>query len=80
MQPEVSRRGLLAAAGWLVAVAGAGAKFGLPPAWAAPVVSFHADAPYLDLTGRANPLRTRIATDWADGLDIEAMLRLGQAF
>jgi hypothetical protein len=80
LQPTVSRRGLLAGAGAAFAVAAAGLRFGLPPGWAAPVVSFHADAPYLDLTGRAEPLRARMATDWSAGLDHEAMFRLGHIF
>ena len=79
-QPRVSRRELLAGFGSVVAIAGVGARFALPQEWAAPLVSFHADAPYLDRTGRAMPLYARIATDWTAGLDHEALLRLGQTF
>jgi hypothetical protein len=43
----------------------------------APVVSFHRDAPYLDPTGTGAPYRSRIATDWANELDAEALIRLG---
>jgi hypothetical protein len=79
-QPRLSRRGLLAGVGTVAAMAAAGTRLAMPQGWAAPVVSFHADAPYLDPTGRADPLHTRIATDWAIGLDQEALLRLGQIF
>lgn len=76
-QPSLSRRGLLAGAGSLAALAATGARF---PAFAGslpPVISFHADAPYLDLTGLAQPIQLRSAADWANGLDDEAILRLG---
>jgi hypothetical protein len=79
-QPVVSRRGLLVGAGAVIAHAAAGGRFTLQQGWSAPLVSFHADAPYLDLTGRAMPLHVRIATDWTTGLDHEALLRLGQTF
>jgi len=75
-QPLLSRRQMFGAAiaigtwsavpGWSDAVAASG-----------PVVSFHRDTPYLDATGRAEPFRPRIATDWADELDDEALIRLG---
>ena len=75
---NISRRGLFGIA------AGAGA-YGLlggqaaamPARPAAPIVSFHADAPYIDRSGTADPFTSRISTDWAAGLDHEALLRLG---
>ena len=87
-QTNISRRGLFGIA------AGAGA-YGLlgsqatampsPPGAmlarpAPPVVSFHADALYIDLSGTAEPFTSRISTDWTAGLDHEALLRLGQYF
>jgi hypothetical protein len=78
--PGMSRRELFGA---VVAVGGCSALgVSFAPAFgaAAPIVSFHRDAPYVDRTGRAEPYRPRIATDWADGLDDEALIRLGQIF
>ncbi len=76
-RPKLSRRGLLAGAGSLAALAATGARFPALAGALPPVVSFHADAPFLDLTGLAKPLHVRSATDWATGLDDEAVLRLG---
>lgn len=81
-QPTISRRGLLAGAGSFAALVATGTAAGarLPGlhGWLGPVVSFHADAPYVDQTGLARPFHARISTAWADGLDREALLRLGQ--
>ncbi len=79
--PELSRRQFFgastAAAG--IAVCGIGAMqfAGQFAGWMDPVVSFHADAPYIDRTGLAEPFLSRISTVWAQGLDHEAVLRLG---
>lgn len=79
--PELSRRQFIgastAAAGIAVCGIGATQFAGQFAGWLDPVVSFHADAPYLDRTGLAEPFQPRIATDWALGLDHEAVLRLG---
>jgi len=49
----------------------------MPHGAAPPIVSFHADAPYLDRSGSAEPFRACISTAWTAGLDDEALLRLG---
>jgi len=74
--PALSRRGFFGAVGVLgtITVTGQAAASLLAPG---PVVSFHRDAPYLDPTGTGAPYRWRIATDWADDLDEEALIRLG---
>lgn len=83
-QPSITRRqfiGVAGSAGGAALMAGGlgigGAQLAV---WLAPVVSFHADAPYVDHTGLARPFHPRIATVWADGLDEEAVLRLGHHF
>jgi hypothetical protein len=74
--PRLARRGLFAWAGALATLAAA------PPLLAAtwrraPVVSLHAAEPFLDPTGTEMPYFPRIATDWAIGLNDEALARLG---
>jgi hypothetical protein len=79
-QPTFSRRELFGAAANLGAVAAIWPAAGPVLGRRAAVVSFHSDAPYLDLTGRAPPYLPRIATDWADGQSTEALIRLGHIF
>ena len=74
--PVLTRRELLGSGMVMAGVASLGG-IGLATPAASPVVSFHRDAPYLDPTGHAPPHRPRIATDWADALDDEALFRLG---
>ena len=74
--PALSRRGFFGAVGVLGAITATGpaAAVLLAPG---PVVSFHRDAPYLDPTGVALPYISRVAADWGNDLDEEALLRLG---
>jgi len=76
-QPSLSRRQFIGASAAVAGLAVSGVGGAQLAGWLPPVVSFHADAPYLDRTGRSAPFHPRIATDWAHGLDHEAMLRLG---
>ncbi len=76
-QPSLSRRQFIGVASSVGGVTLTGLGSLHLAGWLAPVVSFHADAPYLDQTGVAEPFRPRIAVGWIDGLDSEAILRLG---
>jgi hypothetical protein len=78
-QANISRRRLFGIAVGAGAYGLLGTKAAaMPGPPAPPVVSFHADAPYIDLSGTAKPFTSRISTDWTAGLDHEALLRLGQ--
>lgn len=75
--PQLSRRAMFVGSGALMVLGAFGAKLGVVGGWKTPVVSLHADEPYLDLTGAELAYQGRIATDWAATLDDEALIRLG---
>ncbi len=75
--PNLTRRGVFASAGTVIALAAIGTRLEAVSGRRHPVVSLHADEPYLDLTGTDVPYRPRIASDWAASLDDEALMRLG---
>lgn len=75
--PLISRRGLARAAIGGAAVAALPAAGALPAlAAGGPVVGFHADAPWLDLSGRDLPYHPPTATG-RFAPDTESLMRLG---
>ncbi|MES2700142.1 MAG: twin-arginine translocation signal domain-containing protein [Pseudomonadota bacterium] len=75
--PSLSRRQFIGVAASVGGVAVTGLGGAQLVGWITPVVGFHADTPYLDQTGMTEPFRPRIGVGWVDGLDSEAILRLG---
>lgn len=75
--PNLTRRGVFASAGTVIALAAIGTRLEAVSGRRHPVVSLNADEPYLDLTGTDVPYRPRVASDWAASLDDEALMRLG---
>ena len=79
-----SRRGfmgrVLLLAGTAIALAGPGGAIGFrvptAPRARRPVVAFHADRPYLDLTGIAEPYLPPVGLRSLDGVDEDALRHL----